>query len=150
MKPLPGAALEVIKTEFFFELLVCLLAEPSRLDGCQGVEIGLRSGHLTVGVRLSWMGIGIGASANWSNVQYVGGSTDWIYLLKVEVFDATSQSWIISSAFKATTTTPPAITATNFSVSPSQSIAISPHSPDRNQSEWPQSHDLSGRGPLRG
>ena len=77
MKPLPGAALEVIKTEFFFELLVCLLAEPSRLDGCQGVEIGLRSGHLTVGVRLSRMGIGfarapIGATSSMSVVPPTG------------------------------------------------------------------------------
>jgi hypothetical protein len=30
---LPGSALEVIETKFFFQLLVSLLANPSRLDG---------------------------------------------------------------------------------------------------------------------
>jgi hypothetical protein len=33
VKALPGSALEVIKTKFFFQLLVSLLADPSRLDG---------------------------------------------------------------------------------------------------------------------
>jgi hypothetical protein len=33
VKALPGSALEVIEAEFFFELLVSLLANPSRLDG---------------------------------------------------------------------------------------------------------------------
>ena len=33
VKALPGSSLEVIKTEFFFHLLVSLLANPSRLDG---------------------------------------------------------------------------------------------------------------------
>ena len=33
MKALPGSSLEVIETEFFFQLLVSLLANPSRLDG---------------------------------------------------------------------------------------------------------------------
>src|ERR1700719_1319534 len=43
MKALPGSALEVIKTEFFFHLLVSLLANPTRLDGgCQGAQVGLR------------------------------------------------------------------------------------------------------------
>src|SRR5262249_41494451 len=32
VKSVPGSALEVIKTEFFFQLLVSLLANPSRLD----------------------------------------------------------------------------------------------------------------------
>src|SRR5246127_3356551 len=37
MQALPGSALEVVKTEFFFQLLVRLLANPARLDsGCQG------------------------------------------------------------------------------------------------------------------
>ena len=30
---LPGSSLEVIETKFFFQLLVSLLANPSRLDG---------------------------------------------------------------------------------------------------------------------
>jgi hypothetical protein len=33
MQALPGSALEVIETQFFFQLLVSLLANPSRLDG---------------------------------------------------------------------------------------------------------------------
>ena len=33
VKPLPGSPLEVIETEFFFQLLVSLLANPTRLDG---------------------------------------------------------------------------------------------------------------------
>jgi hypothetical protein len=32
-KALPGSSLEVIETEFFFQLLVSLLSNPSRLDG---------------------------------------------------------------------------------------------------------------------
>ena len=33
MKSLPGSSLEVIKPEFFFQLLMGLFANPSRLDG---------------------------------------------------------------------------------------------------------------------
>jgi hypothetical protein len=33
VKALPGSALEVIETKFFFQLLVSLLANPSCLDG---------------------------------------------------------------------------------------------------------------------
>ena len=33
VKALPGSSLEVIETEFFFHLLVSLLADPPRLDG---------------------------------------------------------------------------------------------------------------------
>ena len=43
MQALPGSTLEVIETEFFFQLLVSLLANPSRLDGGrQGAQAGLR------------------------------------------------------------------------------------------------------------
>ena len=43
MEALPGPALEVVETEFLFQLLVGLLANPSRLDGCrQGAQSGLR------------------------------------------------------------------------------------------------------------
>ena len=42
MKALPGSSLEVIETEFFFQLLVSLLANPSRLDGGrQGAQVRL-------------------------------------------------------------------------------------------------------------
>ena len=43
VKALPGSSLEVIETEFFFQLLVSLLANPSRLDGGrQGAQVRLR------------------------------------------------------------------------------------------------------------
>src|SRR5437763_16585170 len=43
MQALPGSALEVIETEFFFQLLVSLLANPSRLDDArQGAQVHLR------------------------------------------------------------------------------------------------------------
>src|SRR6266581_1542111 len=43
VKALPGSALEVIETEFFFQLLMSLLANPSRLDGGrQGTQVSLR------------------------------------------------------------------------------------------------------------
>ena len=34
VKTVPGPSLEVIETEFLFQLLMRLLADPSRLDGC--------------------------------------------------------------------------------------------------------------------
>src|SRR2546423_6059662 len=43
MQSLPGSTLEVIETEFFFQLLVSLLANPSRLDDArQGAQVHLR------------------------------------------------------------------------------------------------------------
>ena len=43
VKALPGSSFEVIKTEFFFQLLVSLLANPSRLDcGRQVAQVRLR------------------------------------------------------------------------------------------------------------
>ena len=43
VKPLPGSALEVVKADLLFELLMRLLADPARLDGgCQCAQIGLR------------------------------------------------------------------------------------------------------------
>src|SRR5918994_6595807 len=42
VQALPGSSLEVIETEFFFQLLVSLLANPPRLDGSrQGVQVRL-------------------------------------------------------------------------------------------------------------
>ena len=42
MKALPGSSLEVVEAEFFFQLLMGLLANPSRLDGgSQGAQISL-------------------------------------------------------------------------------------------------------------
>jgi hypothetical protein len=43
VKALPESSLEVIETELFLQLLVSLLANPSRLDGRrQGQQVGLR------------------------------------------------------------------------------------------------------------
>ena len=42
VKALPGSSLEVIETEFFFQLLVSLLANPSRFGGRQGAQVRLR------------------------------------------------------------------------------------------------------------
>ena len=43
MKALPGSTLEVIEAEFFLQLLVCLFADPSRLNrGRQSAQVGLR------------------------------------------------------------------------------------------------------------
>ncbi len=42
MQALPGSALEVIEAQLFFQLLVSLLANPSRLDGGrQGAQVSL-------------------------------------------------------------------------------------------------------------
>ena len=43
VKTLPGSPFEVIETEFFFQLLVSLLANPSGLDGGrQGAQVRFR------------------------------------------------------------------------------------------------------------
>ena len=43
VKALPGSSLEVVEAEFFFQLLMRLLANPSRLDGGrQGAQVRLR------------------------------------------------------------------------------------------------------------
>jgi len=43
VKTLPGPALEVIETEFLFQLLVSLLTNPSCLDGSrQAAQVGRR------------------------------------------------------------------------------------------------------------
>ena len=43
MQALPGSAFKGIETEFFVQLLMSLLANPSCLDGCrQGAQVGLR------------------------------------------------------------------------------------------------------------
>ncbi len=49
VKALPGSALEVIEAEFFFHLLMGLLADPSRLDGgsqCAQVGAGGQVGEV--------------------------------------------------------------------------------------------------------
>ena len=43
VKALPGSSLEVVKTKFFFHLLVSLLANPTRLEGgCYGDDRALQ------------------------------------------------------------------------------------------------------------
>ena len=40
VKAMPGSSLEVIETEFFFQLLMRLFANPARLDGgCQAAQV---------------------------------------------------------------------------------------------------------------
>ena len=46
VQTLPGSSLEVVKTEFFFHLLVSLLANPSRLDGGCKVRKSVSGGRL--------------------------------------------------------------------------------------------------------
>jgi hypothetical protein len=46
MQSLPGSAFEAIKTEFFFQLLVRLLANPSCLDGSVKVRKSVCAGRL--------------------------------------------------------------------------------------------------------
>jgi hypothetical protein len=46
MQSLPGSALEVIDTEFFYHLLVRLLANPSRLDVAAKVPKSVCAGTL--------------------------------------------------------------------------------------------------------
>ena len=41
VEALPRSALEVVETEFLFQLLMCLFTNPSRLHGCgQGAQAG--------------------------------------------------------------------------------------------------------------
>ena len=60
VKALPGSSLEMVKTKFFFHLLVSLLANPTRLDGgCQDAQVGLRRqtySYATVARSISHMG----------------------------------------------------------------------------------------------
>ena len=46
VEPLPRTAFEVIETEFLFQLLVSLLADPSRLDGGRWVRKSVLAGRL--------------------------------------------------------------------------------------------------------
>ncbi len=46
VKALPGSALEVIEAEFLFQLLVSLLANPSRLDGSRQAAQVARRGQV--------------------------------------------------------------------------------------------------------
>ena len=48
MQTLPGSTLEAIEPQFLFQLLVRLLANPSRLDGgrCADVGFWVRSGNV--------------------------------------------------------------------------------------------------------
>ena len=70
------------------------------------IDGGHGTGHLTVGGTVEPDGQWIVASANWSNVQYVGGSSAGTDALKVEAYDATTKSWVLSNVFKATTASP--------------------------------------------
>jgi hypothetical protein len=92
-------------------------------------DLGGGSGYLTVGgvreVDQQWFQ----ATGNWSNVQYVGGSSAGADQLKVAVYDATTGSFVYSSKFNATTVNHanPTITAGNFSVYPGQAVSVASH-----------------------
>jgi hypothetical protein len=84
------------------------------------------SGHLTVGGVSEADGQWFQAASNWSNVQYVGGSSAGTDQLEVAAYDAASGSFVYSSRFNATTISHanPTITAQSFSVSPNQADSI--------------------------
>jgi hypothetical protein len=86
-----------------------ILSNPSgdNLTIYRVLDHGGGTGHLTVGGTVEPDGQWIRASANWSNVQYVGGSSAGADSLRVEAYDATTHAWVASSYFKATTTTSP-------------------------------------------
>ena len=84
------------------------------------IDAGHGTGHLTVGGTVEPDGQWFKASSDWSNVQYMGGSSAGTDPLKVEAYDATTHAWVLSNVFKATTAAHvnPTITAANFSVAP--------------------------------
>ena len=88
-------------------------------------DLGGGSGHLTVGGIAESDGQWIQADSNWTNVQYVGGSSVGTDTLELEIYDSTIGSFIGSPTFTATTTVAPSVTAQSFSVSENQSVAIS-------------------------
>lgn len=63
MQTLPGSALEVIETEFFFQLLVSLLANPTCLDGSRQAAqpAGWRHDELSAPVILVVFAFGLGS-----------------------------------------------------------------------------------------
>jgi hypothetical protein len=65
------------------------------------------------------------ATGNWSNVQYVGGSSTGADQLEVAAYDATIGSFVYSSTFTATTKgIIPTITAQSFSVFPNRAVSV--------------------------
>ena len=56
MQALPGSSFEVIEAEFFLQLLVSLLANPSRFDGGRQ---GARGSPALAGSNLLWASAGI-------------------------------------------------------------------------------------------
>jgi hypothetical protein len=92
-------------------------------------DLGGGSGYIKVGgVREAdrqWFQ----ATGNWSNVQYVGGSSAGADQLEVAAYDATTGSFVYSSQFNATTLNHanPTITAQSFSVSANQAVSVPSH-----------------------
>ena len=68
-------------------------------------------------------------TSNWSNVQYIGGSSAGADQLEVAAYDATTGSFVYSSQFNATTISHanPTITAQSFSVPPNQAVSAASH-----------------------
>jgi hypothetical protein len=93
------------------------LSNPSNdsLAAYEVKDFGGGSGYLTVGGVRIRNGQWVQATSNWSNVQYVGGSSAGTDQLEVLVYDATTRSFVSSSNFSATTTSvSQAATAQNF------------------------------------
>ena len=91
-----------------------------------GVEdLGGGSGHLTVGGVSEADGQWFQTTSNWSNVQYIGGSSAGADQLEVAAYDATAGSFVYSSQFNAATISHanPTIAAQSFSVSPNQAVS---------------------------
>jgi len=66
-------------------------------------DLGGGTGHLTVGGVAEPNNTWIQATSKWGNVQYVGGSSLGSDNLEVRVFDATTNSFVYSQPFTATT-----------------------------------------------
>jgi hypothetical protein len=74
-------------------------------------DTGGGTGHVTVGGATEPDNQWVQAGTNWSNVQYVGGSSAGTDILQLAVYDATTASYVYSS-FTATTTAAPRVAPT--------------------------------------
>jgi hypothetical protein len=89
--------------------------------------MGGGSGYLTVGGVVESDGQWIQVASNWSNVQYVGGSTGGTDQLEAAVYDATTGSLVYSSTFGATSTVShvdPTVMGHSFSVTRNQTVSL--------------------------
>jgi hypothetical protein len=64
-------------------------------------DLGGGTGHITVGGISKADGQWISTTSNWANVQYVGGSSPGVDKLELAAYDATTNSFVYSSPFTA-------------------------------------------------